>query len=70
MSTDSLSDSYGSVYNDYCDLHDPNTMVIVICVIQTINGYCDLGDQPMFNCDVCDQRKKQRITVLLVLCEL
>ena len=38
-------------------------MVFVICVIQTINGYCDLGDRTMFNCDVCDQRKKQRITV-------
>ena len=30
----SLSDSYGSVYNDYCDLQDPNTMVIVIYTIQ------------------------------------
>ena len=61
---------YTIKYNGYCDLHDQiqwllwstrsNTMVIVIYTIQI----------QWFNCDVCDQRKKQRITDLLVLCEL
>ena len=61
---------YTIKYNGYCDLHNQiqwllwstrsNTMVVVIYTIQI----------QWFNCDVCDQRKKQRITVLLVLCEL